>query len=146
MTNNGIIDMPAKDKIHNAVKNALIKEGWTITADPYTIQYDGQILFADMAAERPIAAKLSGRTIVVEAKTFISHSFIKDLEKAVGQYLIYLALLELTVPERQLYLAISDWTYQNFCQRKAVSIIIKRYQIALLIIDINTEEILEWKT
>jgi len=48
--------MPAKDKIHNAVKNALIKEGWTITADPYTIQYEGLILFADMSAERPITA------------------------------------------------------------------------------------------
>jgi hypothetical protein len=68
------------------------------------------------------------------------------LEKAVGQYFIYLALLEITVPERQLYLAISDWAYQKFFQRKAVSMIIKRYQIALLIVDINTEEILEWKT
>jgi hypothetical protein len=138
--------MPAKDKIHNAVKNALIKEGWTITADPYTIQYDGLILFADMAAERPMAALLNGRTIVVEAKSFIGPSFAEDLEKAVGQYFIYLALLEIIVPERQLYLAISDWAYQNFFQRKAVSMIIKRYQIALLIVDINTEEILEWKT
>jgi hypothetical protein len=28
----------ARDKIHNAVKNALIKGGWTITADPYQLQ------------------------------------------------------------------------------------------------------------
>ena len=26
--------MPAKDLYHEAVKNALIKDGWTITADP----------------------------------------------------------------------------------------------------------------
>jgi hypothetical protein len=26
--------MPAKDTYHNAVENALIKDGWTITHDP----------------------------------------------------------------------------------------------------------------
>jgi len=32
--------MPPTDAIHTAVKAALIKDGWTITADPYTIQYE----------------------------------------------------------------------------------------------------------
>ncbi|MDD1469201.1 XisH family protein, partial [Dolichospermum sp. ST_sed5] len=30
--------MPAKDTYHDAIKNALIKAGWTITADPFLIQ------------------------------------------------------------------------------------------------------------
>jgi hypothetical protein len=29
----------AKDKIHELVKNALIKDDWKITDDPYTIEY-----------------------------------------------------------------------------------------------------------
>ena len=29
--------MSAKDAIHDAVMNALVKDGWTITDDPYTI-------------------------------------------------------------------------------------------------------------
>jgi hypothetical protein len=29
--------MPAKDVYHEAVKNALIKDGWLITFDPYPI-------------------------------------------------------------------------------------------------------------
>ena len=58
--------MPALGIIHNAVKNALIKDGWTITADPYTIEYEGIRLFADFGAERPIAAERAGRKIVVE--------------------------------------------------------------------------------
>jgi hypothetical protein len=29
--------MPAKDLYHEAVKNALIKDGWTITADPFPL-------------------------------------------------------------------------------------------------------------
>jgi hypothetical protein len=32
--------MPALDTIHDAVKNALIKDGWSITADPYMIEYE----------------------------------------------------------------------------------------------------------
>lgn len=30
--------MPRKDHIHEAVKNAFIKDGWTITDDPYRIE------------------------------------------------------------------------------------------------------------
>ena len=30
--------MSAKDKFHDAVKNALIKDGWTIMADPLQIK------------------------------------------------------------------------------------------------------------
>lgn len=29
--------MPARDIFHDAVKKALIKDGWTITHDPYKI-------------------------------------------------------------------------------------------------------------
>lgn len=32
--------MPAKDIYHDAVKHALISDGWWITADPYMIKYE----------------------------------------------------------------------------------------------------------
>ncbi|MBI1765228.1 MAG: hypothetical protein HYR56_27765 [Acidobacteria bacterium] len=31
--------MPRLDTIHEAVKQALINDGWTITDDPYIIEY-----------------------------------------------------------------------------------------------------------
>ncbi|MEG4915829.1 MULTISPECIES: element excision factor XisH family protein [unclassified Microcoleus] len=40
--------MPAKDTYHNAVKNALLKDGWIITADPYFIKYEDAELYADI--------------------------------------------------------------------------------------------------
>jgi len=49
--------MPAKDIYHNAVKNVLLKDGWTITADPYFIKYEDAELYADLAEEKPIAAE-----------------------------------------------------------------------------------------
>ena len=32
--------MPRKDVFHDTVKNALVKEGWVITHDPYRIEYN----------------------------------------------------------------------------------------------------------
>jgi hypothetical protein len=43
--------MPAADQIHDAVKRALVKDGWTITDDPYVIRYEDATLYADLAAE-----------------------------------------------------------------------------------------------
>src|SRR5579871_3102116 len=90
------LEMPADDIIHDSVKTALIKDGWTITADPYTLDYEGEKLYADLAAERPIAAEREGVKIVVEIKSFLGSSLIKDLEAAVGQYEIYRDILQAT--------------------------------------------------
>jgi hypothetical protein len=57
----------AKDVIREAVKNALIKDGWTITADPYIITYGDDKLYVDLAAERALAAERDGHKIAVFA-------------------------------------------------------------------------------
>jgi len=72
--------MPRLDTLHNAVKNALIKDGWTITDDPYVIQYRRTTLYADLAAERPIAAERGGQKLVIQVKSFIGASKIQDLK------------------------------------------------------------------
>ena len=53
--------MARLDLIHNSVKNALVKDGWQITADPFKIEYEEVKLYADLAAERPFAARLGNR-------------------------------------------------------------------------------------
>ena len=88
--------MPAKDFYHEAVKNALIKDGWVILADPYRIKYKDAELFADLAVERPLAAEQNGRKIVVEIKSFLSPSPMRDFELALGQYILYRNLINLT--------------------------------------------------
>ncbi|RUR72101.1 XisH family protein [Chlorogloeopsis fritschii PCC 9212] len=108
--------MPAKDIYHDAVKQALIKDGWTITADPYPIKYEEVKLFADLAGEKTIAASRQGQQVVVEIKIFLSISPMRDFENALGQYLIYKALLAIDHPEKQLYLAISQKIYEDFFQ------------------------------
>lgn len=105
--------MPRTDVIHNAVKNALIRDEWTITDDPLTIRRGRLRLYADLAAEHLFAAERNGRRIVVEVKSFAGKSFIKELEGVLGQYFIYLACLEQVDPSRRIYLAISEAVYKD---------------------------------
>ena len=136
--------MPAKDIYHEAVKNALIKDGWTILADPYKIKYKDAELFADLATEKPLAAERNGRKIVVEIKSFLSPSPMRDFEIALGQYILYRNLISLTEPEYQIYLAIKDSIYENFFQRESIQDIVKINQLLLLVVEMEKEKILQW--
>jgi hypothetical protein len=136
--------MPAKDLYHDAVKSALIKEGWMITADPYKIKYREIDLYADLAAELPIAAERQGQKIVVEIKSFVGRSLMTDFHNAVGQYTVYRTLIKDTSPEYQLYLAIDDMTHTSFFKRAGIEFLINASQINLLVVDIDRREIVQW--
>lgn len=136
--------MPAKDTYHNAVKNALIKDGWIITADPYFIKYEDAELYADLAAEKPIAAERQGQKIVVEIKSFIGRSLMYDFHGALGQYIVYRNLIQLTAPEYTLYLGIDDAVYQEFFKRKSIQLITKENRLLLITVEMKKEEIQQW--
>jgi hypothetical protein len=136
--------MPKLDIIHNAVKNALIKDGWSITDDPYVIQYRKTMLYADLGAERPIAAERDGQKLVVEVKSFIGASKIQDLKEALGQYDIYRYLLEETAPDRKLYIAISNVAYNTFFTQDVTQLILNKHQLPIIVVDMEIEEIVQW--
>jgi XisH protein len=136
--------MPKLDIIHNSVKNALIKDGWLITDDPYVIQYRRTTLYSDLGAERTIAAERNGQKLVVEVKSFIGASKIQDLKEALGQYDIYRYLLEETAPDRKLYIAISKVAYNTFFIQDVTQLILNRHQLPIIVVDLETEEIMQW--
>jgi hypothetical protein len=136
--------MPRLDVIHDAVRNALVKDGWSITADPYKIKYEEITLYADLAAEALIAAERKGQKIVVEVKSFVGLSKLQDLKEALGQYDIYFYLLETTEPDRKLYVAVSDEVYRFFFNQKAIQLIISKHKLPLIVVDLEKEEIVTW--
>jgi len=137
--------MPAKDVYHEAVKNALIKDGWTITADPYPLEYEDVELYPDLAVEKVISEEQKQRKIIIEIKSFISSSLMKDFELALGQYILYRDLIQLSQDEYQeIYLAIKDEIYDTFFQRKSIKAVVKLNQVALLVINTDKEEIVQW--
>lgn len=134
----------AKDLIHDAVKRALERDGWHIFADPFRIEYAEFVLLADLAAERPFAVQKGDRRIVVEIKTFVGRSFVKELQQALGQYAMYRDFIELTTPEFEIYLAIGDTIYAEYFAQQAAQVVIQRHQVKLLIVNIDTEEVVQW--
>ena len=136
--------MPRYDIYHDVVKRALVKDDWTITDDPFEIEYKDVRLFADLGAEKPIAATKGTRRIVVEIKTFASASLFSELEKALGQYNIYHMMLKRSKPTRELYLAVPLDVYDDFFQRPSVQDIVTEYQIRMFVYEPDDEVITQW--
>lgn len=137
--------MPAKDKFHDVVKNALIKEDWKITNDPLTLEYGKRKMFVDLAAEKLFSAEKDGRKIAVEVKSFLSLSELSDLEEAFGQYAIYQTLLKRQHPDRRLYPAIPQEKYFDlFAENEIGNLILEDYNLSIIVFEIASEVIVEW--
>lgn len=133
-----------KDRFHNVVRTALEKEDWKITADPYEISVDDVDFEIDLAAEQLLAAELGQRKIAVEVKSFISTSNVSEFHTTLGQFLNYRDALEKIEPNRQLYLAVRVPIYESFFQRRFIASAVERYQLQLVIYDVEQEVITRW--
>lgn len=136
--------MPKKDLFHEAVKNGLIKDGWTITDDPLTFRIDGINISIDLGAEKVIGAEKDGKKIAVEVKSFINPSPLTDFHTALGQFLTYRLFLEEEEPDRQIYLAVPEDTYNFFFQKDIIQKSIKINGLKIIVYDSLSEEIDLW--
>ena len=135
----------AKDLFHQAVRQALIKNGWTITSDPLIIRIERVKLEIDLAAEKVFAAEKDEQKIAVEVKSFINPSAISDFHNALGQFLNYRLALEMTEPKRILYLAVPIDIFNTFFQERFTQGAILQFAIKIIAYEPNTEEIIVWK-
>jgi hypothetical protein len=141
--------MPALDHdhyiVHYIVKNALIKEGWTITHDPLTLSYERRDLHVGLGAEQKvIGAERNSVKIAVEIKPFSGPSDVANLHNATGQYIVYKSVLELVEPERSLYLAIPDDVVQTFFRDDLGGLLVSKGTLMVIGYDPNTEVIKTW--
>ena len=136
--------MPRKDFYHQAVVNALLKEGWTITNDPLVLSYGGKDVYIDLGAEQTIGAEKDGQKIAVEIKTFLGASTVRELEVAIGQYNLYRDILSELEPERLLYLAVPERVYKGIFTDPLGQLVLERQRLQLLIFEESQERILRW--
>ncbi len=137
--------MPAKDRVHDLVKRCIIKDGWNITHDPFTISFGVRKVYADLGAEKLlIAAEKASQKIVVEIKSFASNSIISELEKAIGQYEIYKSWLTRIEPERVLYLALDHEAYIELFTDISGQVLLQDYQLKLITFNSEKEVIEQW--
>ncbi|MEG3899577.1 MULTISPECIES: XisH family protein [unclassified Microcoleus] len=137
--------MAARDLFHDAVKKALQKEEWEITADPLIVKIQGVKFEIDLAAEKILVAEKLGQKIAVEIKSFLNNSAITDFHLALGQFLNYRLALQIKEPDRTLYLAVPFDTFDSFFQEPFIQEAVNVYQLKLVVYDPQKEVIVEWK-
>jgi hypothetical protein len=137
--------VPARDVYHAAVRAALIKDGWTITHDPYTMAFGQKAVFVDLGAERVLAAEKGSEKIAVEIKVFQGASDIRDLETALGQYVLYRSLLARFEPERKLFLAVPESIFVSTLDEPIARPVLEDLAVALIAFNAQKEEIVIWK-
>lgn len=136
--------MPAKDLYHDSLKQALINDGWIILKENYELKYRGDTLYPDLAAEKSIAASRGTQKILVEIKSFLGRSFIRDLQAAIGQYVMYRDVIQAQELGFKLYLAITTNIHNTGFQTPLAQLILQQNQVNLLIFDAEQETLTQW--
>jgi hypothetical protein len=101
-------------------------------------------IYADICAVREEDAGAARRVIIVEVKSFAGASPMREFEQALGQYEIYRDLLAMNALDYDLYLAIDSGAYEKLMLRPTFQLICTRHRVALLIVEAQKEEIVQW--
>ena len=136
--------MPARDIYHDAVKNVLIKDGWTITDDPLHLKWGQKDMYVDLGAKRLLAAEQGNQKIAVEIKSFVSPSEMEDLKNAIGGFVMYRSVIRQIEPERILYLAVRDSVFTALFEEPIGKLLRESENIYLLVFNYDSERIIQW--
>ncbi len=136
--------MSRRDLFHDAVVHALEREDWTVTNDPYYLEYGEQMLQIDLGAEMPIAAERDGRKIAVEIKSFVGKTTMAEFYAAVGQFVTYQDALQVQEPERILYLAVPEEAFAALFDTVRGRSLQKKLSLFLLVYNAPQELITQW--
>lgn len=137
--------MPPDDAIKPAVVAALVKDGWTITHDPFTLRVGADRLLIDLGASRPLlAAERGEERIAVEVKSFLSGSPLREFEQMLGQYLTYSSVLRRLEPDRRLVVAVGEDEYRRLVAKPAVALVLDDQPVPFVVVRLTAEEVVEW--
>jgi hypothetical protein len=137
--------MPAKNIYHDAVVDALKADGWTITADPHGLFIGRRRLYVDLAGDRAaLTAERGNERIAVEVQSFRSNSDIDDFHRAIGQFVVYRAVLRATDPVRVLYLAVPDEVYTGILSEPIGQLVMADVAVKLIVFQPIDRRIIQW--
>jgi hypothetical protein len=133
----------ARDLLHRAAKEALIKEGWKITHDPYLLRYKPGWEI-DLGAEKLFGAERNAQKIAVEVKSFRAESFANEFHSILGQYLNFRSALNRTDIERMLFLAVPIEVYEWEFEIEGIANSIADYNVKILVYDPLNQSVIKW--
>jgi hypothetical protein len=136
--------MPAYDQCHDQVVRAFQTDGWQIVAQHVTLVAGKRKVHVDLRVQRG-SNGTSEEMFLVEVKCFPERaSWSDEIYGAIGQYLIYRAMLDTLGQETvSLYLSIPLSIYTEFFD-EVVKLAIQKHNIQMVVVDLITERIDRW--
>lgn len=120
-----------------------------ITHDPFPFRILGVEGEIDLGAEKIIAAEKEQEgqkvRIVVEIKSFVGASFMRDFHIAVGQYTNYKVFIGVTDKERLLYLAVTKSVFEKRFRIPGIQLVLKTTGIKVVVFDEIAATIVLWE-
>ena len=133
--------MPARDRHHDAVKRALIKDGWKIEREQVLFILADRHVWVDMEASNTTGE----HRILIEVKGLDGPSQVEALMDAIGQYVVYRAVIdEVGGQDIPLYLAVPESAYQSILSEQIGVVARQQVEVKLVVFDPDSEEIRQW--
>lgn len=102
-------------------------------------------LFIDLGAERvTIGAERSGERIAVEIASFVADSPVRDLQEAVGQFVVYRAVLSRADPERTLFLGVTARVQDSLLSEPLGQLVAEDVRLRVLVFDAERQKVVRW--
>lgn len=136
--------MAARNVHHDAVVDALVADGWTVTDDPLRLSFGNRKVYVDIGAQKAIGAEKGDRRIAVEVQSFLGLSEVHDLEGALGQYVLYRTVLRASEPDRALYMAVRPVVADGILAEPIGRLLVEEERIKVLVFDSTTRRIVRW--
>lgn len=137
--------MSAKNIYHDEVRDALTAVGWTLTDDPLRVQFVGRDLLIDLGAEvNTLSAERGVERIAVEIQSFRGASDVRNLQEAIGQFVIYRHVLTTLDPMRRLLMAVDQRVYNDFLSHGFGQAILTAFTVPLIVFDPFSRRVLIW--
>lgn len=141
--------MPAQDLYHDLVKEALRKDGWRVTHNPFRLRVPRHLRQAAPGSPEPgveaflLGAEQDERKIAVAVKSFVG---IESgmIEQAVETLAYSRALLCAMDLDRVLYLAVRRATYEAFYDGTVEPQLVSKLEAPLLVFEPRTGAIVAW--
>lgn len=103
-------------------------------------------VYADVSLQRFSNGRVE-EIVIVEVKCFMNpKDAVQELYTAIGQYTFYSAALSIRKSRLPLYLAVPYEGYHRLIKQPAVQLALQRAGVKLVVVNLATEEIVEWLT
>ena len=112
---------------------------------PFHLKVGKRDLYVDLGAERPVIAATRGtEKIAVEVQSFVGPSAVADLERALGQYVLYRMALFRQQPDRPLFLAVPTEVYDGVLTEPIGEYAFTDLNLRVLVFEPTSRQVVRW--